>query len=173
MLAMMAFEEPISRWRERRAWASPFIIGLLVVNSLTSVALTGQVMVLAANGDFRISRQELEVFSWLDHHSQPNDLVIADYETSNHLPQYTHNPVFCGYGNTVHYDEKSRAQLAFFQPDAPVEFRADLIEQNRIRFLLATPKEAESLQPQSESLSLNEVFRNDAAVLYAVLPHQK
>ena len=85
------------------------------MNSLTSVALTGQAIVLAAKGDFRISQGQLDAFSRLDHNSRPNDLILADYEISNHLPQYTHDAVFCGYGNTVRYAEKSKAQLAFFE----------------------------------------------------------
>jgi hypothetical protein len=171
MLGLIALEGFITRWREKR-WGTALIIGLLVVNSLTSVALTGQAIVLAAKGDFRINQQQLEAFSWLDRHSQPNDLVLANYEISNHLPQYTHNAAFCGYGNTVQYAHKSQAQLAFFRDNASAEFRAELLTQNGIRFLFATPEEAGRLRSAGQRLPLTEIYRNDAAVVYRVI-HDK
>lgn len=171
MLGIIAFERPISKLKEKR-WGTALLLGMLVVNSLTSVALAGQVIVLAAKGDFRISQQELEAFSWLDRHSQTNDLVLANFEISNHLPQYTHNAVFCGYGNTVRFAEKSQAQLAFFKADTSTLARADLIAQSGVRFVLATPEEAALLQSSGPALPLEQTFKNDAAVIFRV-NHEK
>ena len=172
LLGMMVFEGPMMRWKQKRSWGTAFLFGALVVNSLTSVALTGQVIVLAAKGDFRMNQQQREAFCWLDRHSDANDLVLADFEISNHLPQYTHNAVFCGYGNTVHYAEKSQAQLSFFKADTSAQARADLLAQHDIRFVFATPEEAGQLLASAQALPLEQIFRNDAAVVYRVI-HDK
>lgn len=166
LLALIVFEAGIVRWRKQRPWAGPAVVGLLIVNSFTSLALAGQVSVLAAQGDFRIDRNLLQAYSWLDQHSHADDVVLADFPFSTHLPQYTHTAAFCGYSNTVRYAEKSRAQSEFFQPASSEQMRRDLIAQNGIRFVVLTAEEKAALKIQAAWLS--EVFENDAATIYVV-----
>lgn len=138
--------KPSVIWEEKRRWARTFILALLAVNSFTSVALAGQVFVLAMRGEFRVSAQSLEAYSWLDGHSDPNDVVFADFEIANQIPQYTHNRVFCGYDNAVNFDDKLRELQQFLDPKTSVEFREQLIQQNAIQFILLTPAEERAIE---------------------------
>ncbi len=168
MLALVGLAEPIAEWRGNRRWASTVIVVVVVVNSFTSIALVGQVFVLAIQGDFRVNAQILEAYSWLNGHSRADDVVLADFEISNHIPQYTHNIVFCGYDNAVHFDDKLRALQQFLDTKTSNEFRKRLIQQNAIHFVLLTAAEERELTAVSEAAFLKEVFRNHAAVIFSV-----
>jgi len=168
MLALVGLAEPIAEWRENRRWASTVIVVVLVVNGFTSIALAGQVFVLAIKGDFRVNAQLLEAYSWLNGHSRADDVVLADFEISNHIPQYTHNIVFCGYDNAVHFDDKLRALQQFLDTKTSNEFRERLIQQNAIHFVLLTAAEERELAAVGETAFLKEVFRNHAAVIFSV-----
>ena len=123
---------------------------------------------LVARGDFRADAQLLEGYSWLDKHAPTDAVVLADFDNSNQIPQYTHNRVFCGYLNAVEFDEKSKEQERFLGPDAPNGFRAQLISQNDIQFVLLTASEEQELKPLSGVLFTRQVFRNNAAVIFQV-----
>src|SRR5208283_2380947 len=69
MLALVGLAEPIAEWRRNRRRASTVLVVVLVVNSFTSIALVGQVVVLAIHGDFRVNAQLLGAYSWLNWHS--------------------------------------------------------------------------------------------------------
>src|SRR5205823_7384434 len=113
MLAFFALEPKIVQWSNRVRWSSLAIIALLAGNNLTSIALTAQAAWLARKGDFRIDANLVNSFRWLDAHSRRDDVILADFENSNLIPQYTHNVVFCGYINAVYFDEKIKQILEF------------------------------------------------------------
>ena len=168
MIALVGLEKPILRWKERRPWATGGIVALLVVNSFTSIALAGQAVVLVAKGDFRDDSQMRAAYSWLNAHSQPWEVVLADFETSNEIPAHTRSSVFCGYLNTVRLDQKLKEQRQFFDPAVTNGYREDLIRVNAIHFVLLTAAEDRSLAEAGAAGFLTEVFRNDAAVIFAV-----
>jgi len=173
MLALVGLAEPIAQWSRNRRWASTAIVIVLVVNGFTSIALVGQVVVLVIQGDFRVNAQLLGAYSWLNGHSHADDVVLADFEISNHIPQYTHNIVFCGYDNAVHFDDKLKALQQFLDPRTSNEFRERLIQQNAIHFVLLTAAEERELPAIGEAPFLKEVFRNHAAVVYSVTSSQQ
>jgi hypothetical protein len=116
-------EGSIATFKASRRWGVFTVALLLLVNSFTSIALTGQATLLAANDDYGIPANLLQAFSWLDTHSQAADIVLADLDTANTMPQYIHNRVFCGYGNAVNVDRKLKALQTFFDGEAPNQFR--------------------------------------------------
>src|SRR5439155_759219 len=122
--------------RKRGRWAHAGIVALLLVNSFTSIALAGQAVVLVMRGDFRAERQLLDAYSWLNSHSQSRDLVLADFDNSNQIPQYARTSVFCGYINAVRFADKLKALQRFLEPETSNEFREQLIQQNVIQFVL-------------------------------------
>ena len=109
----------------------------------------------------------------LNGHSRADAVVLADFEISNHIPQYTHNIVFCAYDNAVHFDDKLKALQQFLDPKTSNEFRERLIQQNAIHFVLLTAAEERELPAVGEAPFLKEVFRNHAAVVYSVTSSQQ
>jgi hypothetical protein len=169
MLGMMGLEDPIAEWRRKSRWANLCIMVLLLMNSLTAVALTGQAVRLVMRGDFRTDTRMLEAFDWLNKHSQSGEVVLADFLTSNRMPQYTHNTAFCGYSNTVKFSEKQRMVDLFLDPATSNEVRRDITQQNGIHYVLLTADEDHQLlETVREAPFLQEVFRNGAAVVYTV-----
>jgi len=172
MVGMMGLEGPVAEWRRKSHWADLCIISLLVMNSLTALALTGQTVRAVMRGEFRIDTRMLEAYDWLDKHSQSRDVVLADFVTSNRMPQYTHNTAFCGYSNTVNRSEKEQMVTLFLDPATSNESRRDITQQGGIRYVLLTADEDRHvLEKVREAPFLQEVFRNGAAVVYAVQFH--
>jgi hypothetical protein len=168
MIVLVGLEKPIAEWKKNQRWAVAGIIALLAVNSLTSVALTGQAILLVTQGEYRVDSNLLEAFSWLNAHSRTDDVIFADFDTASLIPQYTHDNVFCGYDNAVRFNEKFRAIQQFLDPQTANSFREQLIQQNAIQFVLLTVTEERELAARGEFPFLKEVFRNDAAVIFSV-----
>lgn len=167
MVVFLGLERPLTEWDLKDHWAHISIMAVLAVNSLTSAALTTQAVRLALRGNYRIDQRLLEAYSWLDRHSKSNELVLADFENSNRIPQYAHNRVFCGYTNTVRFGEKKDAVDMFFASGTSNAFREGLLQQNAIVYVLLSREEAAQLVQISNASFLHEVFTNDAAAIYA------
>ncbi len=171
MVVLLGLQSAITAWKNRNGrLATATVAGLLCVNSLTSLALTGQAVVLARRGEFHTDAQKIAAYAWLDQHSQKNDVVFADFDIANEIPQYTRDVVFCGYGNAVNFQEKARLLKQFLDPAATKAFRQDLIRQYGIRFVLLTPGEDRSAASIAQATFLTESFRNNAAAIYMVTP---
>jgi hypothetical protein len=169
MLGMLGVEDPITEWRRKARWANVCILVLILMNSLTSVALIGQSVRGVMRGEFRTDARMLEAYDWLNKNSQPGEVVLADYSTSNRMPQYTHNTAFCGYSNAVRFSEKQEMVRLFLDPTTPNELRRDIVQQNGIiRYVLLTTAEDHQLETVRGTTFLPEIFRNEAAVVYAV-----
>lgn len=170
MIVMLGLHAAVSPGKRTSRWRTAVIVSTLGVNSLTSLALTSQAVLLAAHGDFRVNAGLLQSFSWLDTHSHADDSVLADFDMSNNMPQYTHNVVYCGYPSAVDFANKVDNQRAFFDVRTPNEFRRKLMEENSIRFVLVSSGEEREIPALKQLPFLKEVFRNDAAVVFAVQP---
>ena len=171
MLALAGFERSITSWKANRRWALAVVTAILLVNSFTSIALTGQAVLLTARGEYCVPAGLLAAFSWLDAHSQTSDAVLADLNTANAMPRYTHNRVFCGYGNAVNVEGKLRALGKFFDAGIPNEFRENLLRENAIQFVLLTNAQYQDLPELGRASFLKEEFRNHAAVIFSVQAH--
>ena len=137
LIGLAGVEGLITDWTQSAKWTRKVIVALLIVNSLTSIALAGQVVVLAAKGDFRTDSKLMEAFGWLDSHSSVNDVVLADFDLSSQIPDYTHTVVFCGYANAVlNLRQKLDSLNQFMSPRASNEYRAAFIRQTAARFVL-------------------------------------
>jgi hypothetical protein len=168
LLGLAGLEQPITKWKMNSRWAIPAIAALLFVNSFTSIALTGQAVMLVMNGEYRTDTQLLAAYTWLDGHSRSSDAVLADLKTSNQMPQYVHNSVFCGYGNAVRVDDKLKLMNEFFSTDTSNDFRENLLRQNGIQFVVLSEPESAELGALVRAPFVSEVFRNNAAVILAV-----
>lgn len=168
MITLLGMEDAISAWTSVSRSAKTVIIALLAVNSFTSIALTGQAALLAARGEFRVDKELLEAYAWLDAHSHTDDLILADFDNSSNMPQYTHDVVYCGYENAVNFHDKLSAEQEFFDSHTPNAFRDQFIHQNRIQFLLVTSQEERQIATLGDDPFLQVVFRNGVAVIFSV-----
>lgn len=157
----------IAGWLQRGKWTRILVLALLCTNSLTSIALTGQAIVLAKKGDFRVNTKLLEAFRWLDGHSAPNDIVLADFDLASQVPDYTHNVVFCGYANAVDVQHKLGVLAEFLDPRTSPKLREGFIRRIAPKFILLSPAEEESLH-LADMQVLTQVFKNDSAVILFV-----
>lgn len=173
MVVFLGLEKPLTEWKLKGRWAHISIMAVLALNSLTSAALTAQAVRQVVKGNYRIDHHLLEAYLWLDRHSRSNELVLADFDNSNRIPQYTHNRVFCGYINTVRFNEKEEAVDQFFRPNTSNTFREDLLQQNDIRYVLISREEARQLTLLGNAPFIKEVFRNDAVVIYLTVAREE
>lgn len=169
MLVLAGLERSLADWG-KSGWRTAGVVSILLVNSFTSIALTGQAILLASRGDYRIDAHLVEAYSWLDVHSGPRDALLADFGNSNAMAQYVHSSVFCGYPSAVHALDKMQALREFFAPDGSNDFRERLIRGNEIQFVFLTEPESQELGDLVKAPFLNEVFRNNAAVIFSVRP---
>ncbi len=167
MVVFLGLEGLLTQWIQNGRWARISIVLVLAVNGLTAVGLTAQTARLAWRGNYRLDQGLVEAYNWLDKHSQPDELVLADFDNSNRIPQYTHNRVFCGYSNTVRFAEKTEAVDLFFALGTSNVVRDGLLHQNAIRYVLLTQEEARQLSVLRSAPVLNQVFANNAAVIYS------
>lgn len=168
LLVLAGMEKPIMKWRMSSRRATAAIVTLLFINSLTSLALTAQIVTLVRSGEYSTDADLLAAYAWLGQHSRASDAVLADFWTSNQMPQFIHNNVFCGYGNAVHVNDKLKAMNEFLDPATPNVFRQKLLRDNAIQFVLLTQQEAGKLGTLLRASFVNEVFRSDGAVILAV-----
>lgn len=167
MVTAMGMETAIDEWR-RSPSSRIAILGLVSFNSLTAAALVAQAIMLVGQGHFQTDASLISAFVWLDTHSFPGAVVLADYERANQIPRYTHNSVFCGYYNAVEFGSKSEALNRFFNTSTTNEFRRELIRQNRVSFVFLLAAEDRALANMSKAGFLREVFRNTTATIYEV-----
>src|SRR5208283_2625587 len=85
MIGFLGLEKPFTEWKLKGRWAQTSIIAVLALNGLTSAALTAQAVRQVLKGNYRIDQHLLEAYSWLDRHSQSNELVLADFDNSNRI----------------------------------------------------------------------------------------
>lgn len=159
-------EQFVLQFRKQNRWGRILLTGALLLNTFTPLALTAHAVMLAKNQDFQIDANLLAAYTWLNDHSQSDQLVLADYENSNQLPQYAHNRMFCGYDNAVNFAEKSTAVDLFFSQSATDEFRKQLLKQNAIQFVLIAKSEEPQLRRFVETGFATEIFRNQSAVIF-------
>jgi hypothetical protein len=110
----------------------------------------------------------IQAYSRLNVYAQPREVVLADFENSNRIPQYAHVSAFCGYSNAVQFATKAKDQEQFFGPGASVTFRKQLLKKNNVHFVLLTAEEQKKLNSLTEDTFLKQIFSNDAATIYAV-----
>jgi hypothetical protein len=173
MLALLGLDDSIQAMRAKRVWGTVAVAGILLVNSLTSIALTGQAVVLAVRGEYAIDSGLLAAYRWIDAHAESTDVIFADLYNANMMPQYIRSRVFCGYGNAVRADEKLKDLQNFFAPTTSQEFRENLLRNNPIQYVLLTSAQAESLGRLFESPSSTMVFKNDSAMIFALRPERR
>lgn len=165
LVAFVLLKKTASSWTRRVHWANALLMVALIANSLTSLALTAQAVWLVKTGDFQIESARLQAYGWILSNSQSGEIILADFEHSNEMPQYTHNTVFCGYINAVEFKKKLESVELFFDPRVSDNFRQKLLQQYNVHYILLTPTEYRDLRAAGRILFLTECYRNTVAVI--------
>jgi hypothetical protein len=158
-LAVPAVLVGLTRLKPHRGW-----LALLVVNSFSSATLWRATIFELEQGKHRTPYDLVNAYQWLARHSGPRELVLAGEEDSNRLPRYSHNTVFGGYFTTVAYPHKKALVQQFLDPATTREWRNGFLAHHGFRYLLLRTD-----QPPPDA-PLQEVFRNQTAVIYRVVP---
>lgn len=150
----------------------PLVALLLTVNALTSVTLWATHLGEVRAGDYRIARSDLAVFTWLDAHSRPRDVVLAALRTANRIPRYTHDAVAAGYVfSTVSFARKQAQVQRFYDAAADDAFRQRLLGELRVRYVVHGPDERRlGAYDPARSAFLAESFRDGPMTVYEVRP---
>lgn len=147
---------------------------LLCVNSFSSFLVFNAALREVISGRHRTDSKIIAAYEWLDKHTEPREVVLpsAVYPIGNQIPRYSHNSVVSGYEfNTVNFREKNALIQHFFQNKQDDVFRKKLINEFNIKYVFYTPwgNEPNAYDPDSANF-LIERFRNNAAVIYEVMP---
>lgn len=145
---------------------------LLTVNALTSVTVWATNLAEVRAGDHRIARSDLAVFTWLDAHSRPREVVLAALPTANRIPRYTRDAVVAGYVfSTVRFARKQAQVQRFYDASADDAFRQRLLAELQVRYVVHGPDERRrgAYQP-ARSAFLAEAFRDGPMTVYEVRP---
>ncbi|HZQ17416.1 MAG TPA: hypothetical protein VFA90_01750 [Terriglobales bacterium] len=165
MLVLLHWQDSICQLQRFPRWLVAFV---LLLNSLTAFALTGNSWLLVSKGDFTVNADLLQAYAWLNTHSDASEIILADYQNSNLLPQYAHNRVFCGYYNAVNFADKSKALSSFFSANSNEGSKLKLLKQNDIHFILTSGAEAQVIYGLAKHNPISEVFHSGSIqVFYA------
>ena len=130
------------KWSDSRlrTFAAMFLVGL----SLTNVMLVAGNCLSLQQQLAPIYRDagEVAALNWLNNKVEPNDVVLAAYETGNYLPARVHARAFVGHGpESIHADEKRRLVIRFFDGTTGDPWRRDLLSQYGVDWVFWGPME--------------------------------
>jgi hypothetical protein len=112
----------------------PLTNGLLVLGN--SLALQGLPAPI-----YRVA-DEVAVLDWLSAMVDPDDVVLASFETGNYLPVRVGARVFVGHGpETIRADEKRLLVARFFDPDTDDAWRQELLSEYGVDYVFWGPSE--------------------------------
>lgn len=131
----------LEAWFRDRRWAPLAYVGLASLSNLLLVAGSLGPIQALSEPIYR-SGAEIAALRWLDAQSQPDEVVLASYETGNVIPAYTDLRVFAGHGPETLDNVGKQADLhRFFSADTPDEWRCELLEEYRVRWVFYGPAE--------------------------------
>jgi hypothetical protein len=147
------------------------VVGIvLLVLSATNLLLVTWFS-LALRGEIpRVYRSsaEIEALDWLQEQVEPDDVVLASYETGNYLPARVWARVFVGHGpETADYDVKSKLMWRFFDASTGDGWRQELLEEYGIDYVFWGPAEQQvgSFDPHFASY-LREIYDEDGYAIF-------
>jgi uncharacterized membrane protein len=113
---------------------------------------------------------ELEAADWLRDNGEASAVLIGDYETGNYVAAHTPVHVMLGHwAETMAYEEKQDLVAQFYDDDTTDEWRRDLIQQYRIRYVWHSPREQllGDFDPETAAY-LQPLYANSTITIYGV-----
>jgi hypothetical protein len=117
---------------------------LLIGLSLTNVLLVGYSFWLLPGQPNPIYRDadEVDALDWLSGQVEPDDVVLAAYETGNYLPARVGARAFVGHGpESIHADRKTEMANHFFDSATGDAWREHLLAEYGVDYVFFGPAE--------------------------------
>lgn len=97
LVGTMKIEHTLVSMVRRSKWVYVGLAALLVINSLTSLNLLRRYIKRVYQGNHRIETKLLTAYQWLDNHSKPQEIVLANSLTiANQILDIRTIPLFVG-----------------------------------------------------------------------------
>lgn len=116
-------------------------------------------------------REFLEAMIFIQDNSSRNDVVLAEWNTSNYIPVISGNTVYIGHDNTVNSEEKKLYVRSFFTGQMPAEGARRWLLESGIKFIYFGPLEFEDAAGKQITdfyPFLREIYKNTYVRVYAV-----
>ncbi len=136
-------------------------------------------LILLAGGIFAVLRPslplfrpaaEVAAFQFLDNHSEPEDVVLASFETGNALPAWADVRVVVGHGpESVSLSSLQPKVNAFYRSNTKRQERINLIRDQGVAFIFLGP--LERTQPDWDLASMDfarSIYHQDGYEIYRV-----
>ena len=129
---------------------SEFKIPKVITNILLGLSILPQLIILTAgvqlanNPSIPVFRpiDEIEAFLFLSENSEPGDIVLASYESSNPLPAWAPVHTLTGHGpESVKLEIYEKTVKDFFSDNTSSDFREKILTSNHINFVIWGPSE--------------------------------
>jgi hypothetical protein len=171
LVGSVTLEPRVVSWVERGRRARVAIAAVLLLNSLTSIALLGSHSQAVARGEHRTDWRLIEAYAWLEENSSPRDVVLASCRIGHQIPRYTHASSFCGYFfGTVDFRGKRAMVQKFFAAETKDGYRRRLLRQFDVRYVVfsATDPPSTGYDPETTPF-LRRAYGNDIATVFEVV----
>ncbi|HET92237.1 MAG TPA: hypothetical protein ENN99_16080 [Chloroflexi bacterium] len=140
-LYALAAGSAVRLWRSRGRWLAALLLAAMLPTTLIILAGSGASLLNRPRLVFRPAG-EVAALDWLSERVQPDDVVLAAYDTGNYLPVRVVARVFVGHGfETMDAEEKERLVARFFDPEADDAWRRDLLTRYGVDYVFWGPEE--------------------------------
>jgi hypothetical protein len=158
------------RWKGSSARVVP---GILIASlSLTNVMLVAGNCLLLQRQPAPIYRDagEVATLDWLGARVEPDDVVLAAYETGNYLPARVGARAFVGHGpESIRADEKKALVARFFDSKTENGWRRQLLAQYGVDYVLWGPAERRLGDlDASQAAYLRQIYDKDGYAVFEV-----
>jgi hypothetical protein len=159
-------------WLSRRnaGWVLKWGLATLMVPTCLMLVAGGVLVVRQPRAPVFHSPAQIALAEWLTEHAHSNALVLSSYPVGNFLPAWSHVRSYWGHGpETIDLARKRENAVRFYLAGEDAGWRANLIESNRIQYVVWGPFEQElTARFDADLPSLELVWQFADWTLYAV-----
>jgi hypothetical protein len=173
ILAAHGWHERIQPRLERLVAAKWTVAVLVLIVSATNVYLFAWrfVDLQRRSAPYYLHRDEVEALDWLLHHASPSDVVIAESNVGQFVPNYGGTRAYLAHWAMTNRFYERRANVdAFFASQASDEWRHQLLADEQITLVMRTdwPESQTAPYDPGRSPGFDLVFSRPRAQIYRV-----
>ncbi len=157
-----------ARWMPSKKSA---VLAFVILVSISSPLILNQrIQEIQTNnfeGSAYLSEKEIKAMQFLD--QQPKSNVLSGYRAGNNLIWMTPHYAYLGHqlNVTIERSRKAESVRQFFSPQTSTEWKKQLLQENKIRFIYYGPEER-VMGFVDESLPVRKVFDNEKVQIFAL-----
>ena len=150
-------------------WAIALILLAMIPTNVLLLA-SGTLAVLARAQPIFRDGGEVRALDWLSTRATYDDVILSSYRVGNYLPARVGARVFIGLGTeTANFQVKLALMKRFFDPATPDDWRAQLLREQHITYVFATPDEQFAT---GDARLLLPVYQSEEYTVYRVVGGQ-